>query len=107
MWDDIATLLPLGVAYGQILTMTDQVEDAQAWLARAPEEVGAYTATLTGAAHGTHFERRFSVYRGPVSRAACAGARSAPRRSPDGSSTGVAAASAAGDHPHTGACSTR
>ncbi|WP_312720359.1 DNA-formamidopyrimidine glycosylase family protein [Mobilicoccus sp.] len=63
VWDDIATLLPLGVAYGQILTMTDQVEDAQAWLARAPEEVGAYTATLTGAAHGTHFERRFSVYK--------------------------------------------
>ena len=63
LWEDVTTLLPLGVAFGQILTMTDQVEDAQAWITRAPQEVDAYTATLTGAAHGTHYERRFFVYK--------------------------------------------
>lgn len=63
IWDDVALLLPLGVAFGQILTMEDQVEDALTWLGSSPEEVDAYTATLTGDGHGTHFERRFSVYK--------------------------------------------
>ena len=63
LWKDIDLLLPLGVSYGQILTMEDQVDDALAWLARDRGEVDAYTATLTGDGHGQHFERRFYVYK--------------------------------------------
>lgn len=63
IWEDITLLLPLGVAFGQILTMDDQVEDALAWIGRDPEEVDAYTAGLTGQTHGEHYERRFFVYK--------------------------------------------
>lgn len=63
LWADIAMLLPLGVAFGQILTMEDQVAEAIAWRTRDAEDLDRYTAGLTGEAHGTHFERRFSVYK--------------------------------------------
>src|SRR6476659_3213597 len=49
MWDDICALMPLGIAAGQIVTMPDQVEEAQAALAAGqPVEPG---------------ERRYLVYR--------------------------------------------
>ncbi|HET8970605.1 MAG TPA: DNA-formamidopyrimidine glycosylase family protein [Candidatus Nanopelagicales bacterium] len=49
LWQDLVTLMPLGVAAGQILTMTDQVEDALAELAAT----GAVTTP----------ERRYHVYK--------------------------------------------
>ncbi|TMZ35452.1 Fpg/Nei family DNA glycosylase, partial [Klebsiella pneumoniae] len=60
LWQDLVTLLPLGVAFGQILTMDDQVTHARAEIAAGG--VATYTASLTGERLGEHFERRFFVY---------------------------------------------
>ena len=61
IWDDLVALMPLGVAFGQILTMDDQVEDGLAEVADG--SAAAQTATVTGARLGDRFERRFYLYR--------------------------------------------
>lgn len=48
MWEDLVRLMPLGVATGQILTMTDQVDDA--------------SVALDTDGHAGPYERRFYVY---------------------------------------------
>lgn len=48
LWEDLVMLMPLGVATGQILTMTDQVEDA--------------VVALDTVGHAGPYERRFYVY---------------------------------------------
>ncbi|MFN2319413.1 MAG: Fpg/Nei family DNA glycosylase [Dermatophilaceae bacterium] len=40
IWDDLVVLLPLGVAFGQIITMEHQVEEAGELLAEPTEEAG-------------------------------------------------------------------
>jgi endonuclease VIII len=61
IWDDLVELMPLGVAFGQVLTMDDQVAEALAEVADG--SAAAQTAVVTGAGPGNHFERRFNVYR--------------------------------------------
>jgi len=61
LWGDLVTLMPLGVAFGQVLTMHDQVEEALAEVADG--SAAAHTAGLTGARPGDRFERRFYVYK--------------------------------------------
>jgi endonuclease-8 len=61
IWDDLVELMPLGVAFGQVLTMDDQVAEALA--AVAAGSAAAQTAVVTGAGPGDHFERRFNVYK--------------------------------------------
>ncbi|MEP7192939.1 MAG: DNA-formamidopyrimidine glycosylase family protein [Actinomycetota bacterium] len=61
IWDDLVVLMPLGVAFGQVLTMDDQVADA---LAEVDDgSAAAQTAVVSGARPGDHFERRFYLYR--------------------------------------------
>lgn len=60
LWADIVRLLRLGVVFNQILTMDDQVDEAEELVrtgAHAPIE-----AALTGVGLGSHFERRFYLY---------------------------------------------
>jgi endonuclease-8 len=61
IWDDLVTLMPLGVAFGQIVTMDDQVVDALAEVADGSAAV--QTAAYTGARLGERFERRFYLYK--------------------------------------------
>jgi endonuclease-8 len=61
IWDDLVELMPLGVAFGQVLTMDDQVAEALAEVADG--SAAAQTAVVTAAGPGNHFERRFNVYR--------------------------------------------
>jgi len=61
IWDDLVTLMPLGVAFGQIVTMDDQVADALAEVADG--SAAAHTAAVTGARLGERFERRFYLYK--------------------------------------------
>jgi endonuclease VIII len=61
IWDDLVELMPLGVAFGQVLTMQDQVTEALAEVAAG--SAAAHTAVVTGARPGDHFERRFYLYR--------------------------------------------
>jgi len=61
IWDDLVALMPLGVAFGQILTMDDQVADALAEVVDG--SAAAHTAVVTGAQLGDHFERRFYLYK--------------------------------------------
>ncbi len=60
LWDDVVTLLPLGAAFSQILTMQDQLDLATEMVA----DGSALTVTeqLTGERLDDHFERRFHVY---------------------------------------------
>src|SRR5699024_7214612 len=60
LWEDLVRLMPLGVAFGQILTMDDQVTQARQLL--GSEELRAHTEALTGERLGEWFERRFFVY---------------------------------------------
>ena len=60
IWDDLTRLMPLGVAFGQILTMDDQVADALAEVADG--SAAAHTEAVTGARLGDRFERRFYLY---------------------------------------------
>jgi endonuclease-8 len=53
--------MPLGVVFGQILTMDDQVADGLAEVAEG--SAAAHEATFTGARLGEHFERRFYLYK--------------------------------------------
>lgn len=61
IWDDLTRLMPLGVAFSQILTMEDQVEQAQAMVDDG--SAAAITAASTGERLGGYFERRFAVYK--------------------------------------------
>jgi endonuclease VIII len=61
IWADLVDLLPLGVAFSQILTMDDQVEEAQLMLADGA--AAQLTLESTGERLGSHFERRFAVYK--------------------------------------------
>jgi len=61
IWDDLVQLMPLGVAFGQILTMDDQVADALAEVADG--SAASHTAAVTGARLGNRFERRFYLYK--------------------------------------------
>jgi len=61
IWDDLVALMPLGVAFGQVLTMEDQVTEALAEVADG--SAAAHTEVVTGAGPGDHFERRFYLYR--------------------------------------------
>ena len=61
IWDDLARLMPLGVAFGQIITMDDQVADALAEVADG--SAAAHTEAFTGARLGERFERRFYLYK--------------------------------------------
>lgn len=61
VWDDLVQLMPLGVAFGQIVTMDDQV--AQALAEVADGSAAAHTAAVTGAGLGDRFERRFYLYK--------------------------------------------
>ena len=60
IWDDVVTLMPLGVVFGQILTMDDQVADGLAEVADG--SAAAHTADFTGVRLGDRFERRFYLY---------------------------------------------
>lgn len=61
IWEDLVLLMPLGVAYGQILTMDDQVAEAVAEIASGSAAVHA--EAVTGARLGDRFERRFYLYK--------------------------------------------
>lgn len=61
IWDDLVMLMPLGVAFGQVLTVQDQVEQACAEVADG--SAAAQNEAVTGAGPGDHFERRFYLYR--------------------------------------------
>lgn len=61
LWEDMVALLPLGVRYGQILTLPDQVAAARATY-DSPGALAAKEAS-TGGALGTTFARSFAVYR--------------------------------------------
>lgn len=61
IWDDLVALMPLGVAFGQILTMEDQVADGLGEVGDG--SAAAHTAAVTGARLGDRFERRFNVYK--------------------------------------------
>ncbi len=61
IWDDLARLMPLGVAFGQIVTMDDQVAEALAEVTDG--SAAAHTAAVTGARLGDRFERRFYLYK--------------------------------------------
>jgi endonuclease VIII len=61
IWEDLVALMPLGMAFGQILTMDDQVADARSEVAEG--SAAAHTAAITGARLGDRFERRFYLYK--------------------------------------------
>ncbi|MBP6996072.1 MAG: Fpg/Nei family DNA glycosylase [Phycicoccus sp.] len=75
MWDDLVDLLPLGVAFGQIITLPEQVEAALAYLADPAHT--AFAASWRGAAEGERgrgprrpayeavspFPREYAVYK--------------------------------------------
>jgi len=61
IWDDLVELMRLGVAFGQIVTMDDQVAEALAEVADG--SAAAHTEALTGARLGDRFERRFYLYK--------------------------------------------
>lgn len=60
IWHDLVDLLPLGVAFSQILTMDDQIEQARALVDDGT--AAQHSATLTGERLGDWFERRFHTY---------------------------------------------
>ncbi len=60
IWQDLVMLMPLGVAFSQILTMEDQVADARAMTRTGV--VREVTERVTGERLGDYFERRFHVY---------------------------------------------
>jgi endonuclease-8 len=60
IWAELTRLLPLGAAFSQILTMDDQVLEAERMVADG--SAGEITQTLTGERLGEYFERRFLTY---------------------------------------------
>jgi endonuclease-8 len=74
MWDDLVRLLPLGVAFGQILTLEDQVLEAEAMIARGDdaayqpwrgihETEGGRRPGQPAYETGQAFPREFAVYK--------------------------------------------
>ena len=61
IWADLVTLMPLGVAFSQILTVDDLVEEASLMVADGSALPIALEST--GERLGGHFERRFAVYK--------------------------------------------
>jgi endonuclease-8 len=61
IWEDLVALMPLGVAFGQILTMDDQIVVARAEVADG--SAAAHTEAVTGTRPGDRFERRFYLYK--------------------------------------------
>lgn len=61
IWADLVGLMTVGVAFGQILTMPDQVDDAATMMADGSS--APITRSLTGERLGDYFERRFNVYK--------------------------------------------
>lgn len=61
LYADLARLLPLGLVYNQILTMEDQVVEAETQIAAGQH--GDIQTAITGTRMGETFERRFSVYK--------------------------------------------
>lgn len=61
IWNDLVRLLHVGVAFGQILTMDDQVVEAERMIEDGSAR--AITESLTGERLGDFFERRFSTYK--------------------------------------------
>lgn len=61
IWQDLVELLPLGVAFSQILTMDDQIDEAKALVSDG--SAGRLAPSLTGERLGDWFERRFHVYK--------------------------------------------
>jgi endonuclease-8 len=61
IWADLVVLMPLGVAFGQIVTMDDQVADALGEVADG--SAAGHTAMVTGRRLGERFERRFYLYK--------------------------------------------
>ena len=61
IWDDLVALMPLGVEFGQVLTIDDQVADALAEVEDG--SAAAHTAAVTGARPGDRFDRRFYLYK--------------------------------------------
>jgi endonuclease-8 len=61
IWDDLVALMPLGVAFGQVLTVDDQVAQAQAEVADGSS--ATHAAEVTGARPGDRFERCFYLYK--------------------------------------------
>lgn len=61
IWADLVRLLPLGVVFSQILTMDDQLRQAEAMVSDGRAD--AITRQLTGERLGSQFERRFHVYK--------------------------------------------
>lgn len=60
IWDDLVTLMPLGVVFAQILTIEEDVQEAAAMVADGTAR--AINEALTGERLGDYFERRFHVY---------------------------------------------
>lgn len=61
VWHDLQQLMPLGVAFSQILTLPDQVDQAQRMVDDG--SAGPIGLASTGERLGDHFERRFAVYK--------------------------------------------
>ncbi|MEO7752966.1 MAG: DNA-formamidopyrimidine glycosylase family protein [Terracoccus sp.] len=61
IWADLVRLLPLGVAFSQILTVEDQVEEAE--LMMGDGSAAAITLGSTGERRTGHFNRRYAVYK--------------------------------------------
>lgn len=61
VWNDLVILLPLGMAFSQILTMQDQVDAAAEMVADGSSLT--IIEALTGERLGDHFERRFHTYK--------------------------------------------
>ncbi len=61
IWADLVRLLPLGVAFSQILTVEAQVEKAEAMVADGSATL--ITAASTGERVSGHFRRRYAVYK--------------------------------------------
>ncbi len=61
IWADLVRLLPLGVAFSQILTVDDQVDEAELMIGDG--SATAITLGSTGERRSGHFERRYAVYK--------------------------------------------
>ena len=61
IWNDLVRLLHVGVAFGQILTLDDQLVEAERMIGDG--SAVPITESLTGERLGDYFERRFSTYK--------------------------------------------
>ena len=98
IWADLVDLLPLGVAFSQILTLDDQVAEAQLMVADGSAE--PIIRESTGERLGGHFERRFAVYKRTGLACPRCGKTCATRTWPAGGSTGAPTASVGTERQH-------